>query len=1281
AGQTDVTIDGQFTYPNTSVRTLAAGLTADWGDLIRITGKYIVWDGIDIKRSKGNGLAIRGTAEEVTVQNSSIYNSYVSCMPIQIDGGNRPSNITVDSCTIYESGMFLPSLSRGGADWPGCVSIKGADNVTISSSTIHTTWGEGIMADTKGFQSTGITIEDNVIYDNFSAPIYIHAASDIVVQRNFVYQSTTNQALSYPYGPMPVQGGIIVTPAEAWIGVVNTEDVKVVSNIASNFNTAPGISIRSNNTARGAINDLLIANNTVANCHTGLLLNIINKSGLVLKNNIITECTTAFVEATDDDADWTCDYNYWDTEPSYFEGANDVYGDVGGPVDLVDANASFAAGEGDPTKFGLDSASTAAAAGVDLTAAYATAPAADTADYWGESRAAWDIGAHEDSGVYAPTITVVPTPDPATIVEGELVDFNSTVVGGTGPFAYAWTFPGGSPSTSTDADPQNVSYATAGIYTAKGIVTDTATNITDEVTETITVKTTTSTVTSPVNVEQVIFDAGDASYAVTEAPVAILFMWGGGVADGTAKADSKLGFGIYDVANNQGYGMGMFADDGAATSNTAVGIKDGYPIFAVGIEESELFTGAISSVTASAVNLSWAGTTASEKIISWNFYGSGITNVLATSQYMGASNVNNTLSGDYTHVFMPAVMRPVGSIYGNVDCSIGIGIKDGGQMCLAYGQSDGKATTETFNKIYTDKVAGYARSSPASIEITSFTSTSVVFTPRSRDILTDVPLLAMNISGADSYLAVEDTPVTAALTNYNDAGFGSGVMMGLMSNLTAVDTQNTDSAVAGILTVDSANVDRTVIISSKDAVGTSVEKAYTDSDYAMLDEDGAIASEGAAAMTGNGFSITPTTADSTARKFISFLIEGSSVSGGGPTADFTWTTEDPVYTDTIQFSDLSIWDGVNVIDEWDWDWGDGTAHGTTENPTHSYDSAGTYEVILEVTDDDDDTDTKQRAIGVGVPASTVSFTVSPTSGQVPLTVTLDASGSTAGGDELLDEDETTWIIASDDHGWFHVGDVEIETGYQYFTNGITVDIILDPIATWHVICKIKQASTSNEYVQVEWNAIETTQELITNFDSQHGKTAVAGEYTADFEATVNMPNLEGIYYEWDFGDGNTDDGYDKAEVSNVYAAQSSKSVYDVTLDITLPGGAADTLTKSDYITIVPVPVAPLNLDALTAIAAEVKKHIGCLADATWVVDGSYSNVYTATVSRKWASGYTYMTKEDGADLTEKASIELCNGTAGSYYVHYNDPNLEVSVHATGSDDPTTNGSIYSLRFT
>lgn len=53
---------------------------------------------------------------------------------------------------------------------------------------------------------------------------------------------------------------------------------------------------------------------------------------------------------------------------------------------------------------------------------------------------------------------------------------------------------------------------------------------------------------------------------------------------------------------------------------------------------------------------------------------------------------------------------------------------------------------------------------------------------------------------------------------------------------------------------------------------------------------------------------------------------------------------------TVDFTDLSS-DADGSIVAWDWDWGDGTAHGTTQHPQHVYTAWNDKTVRLTVTDD------------------------------------------------------------------------------------------------------------------------------------------------------------------------------------------------------------------------------------------------------------------------------------------------------------------------------------------
>jgi len=67
-----------------------------------------------------------------------------------------------------------------------------------------------------------------------------------------------------------------------------------------------------------------------------------------------------------------------------------------------------------------------------------------------------------------------------------------------------------------------------------------------------------------------------------------------------------------------------------------------------------------------------------------------------------------------------------------------------------------------------------------------------------------------------------------------------------------------------------------------------------------------------------------------------------------PTANFTYTPENPTTNDTIQFNDNST-DTDGTIVSWSWDFGDGNSS-TMQNPTHQYTTSGTYLVNLAVTD-------------------------------------------------------------------------------------------------------------------------------------------------------------------------------------------------------------------------------------------------------------------------------------------------------------------------------------------
>jgi len=87
---------------------------------------------------------------------------------------------------------------------------------------------------------------------------------------------------------------------------------------------------------------------------------------------------------------------------------------------------------------------------------------------------------------------------------------------------------------------------------------------------------------------------------------------------------------------------------------------------------------------------------------------------------------------------------------------------------------------------------------------------------------------------------------------------------------------------------------------------------------------------------------------------------GGGVVGERPTAAFTQTQH---------WSDVSVnattsSDPDGFITAYDWDWGDGTTHGTGALTSHTYATSGSYLIALTVTDNDDNVAQTQRTVTV-----------------------------------------------------------------------------------------------------------------------------------------------------------------------------------------------------------------------------------------------------------------------------------------------------------------------------
>ena len=122
-------------------------------------------------------------------------------------------------------------------------------------------------------------------------------------------------------------------------------------------------------------------------------------------------------------------------------------------------------------------------------------------------------------------------------------------------------------------------------------------------------------------------------------------------------------------------------------------------------------------------------------------------------------------------------------------------------------------------------------------------------------------------------------------------------------------------------------------------------------------------------------------------------------------ADFSATPTQGYNDLTVYFTDLSTGDKITA---WDWDFGDGSTHGTVQNPSHTYTTLGKHTVTLTVTACDGtgtDTEKKVDYIDVLDCSVTASFTIDPESGEGPAPLTIQFTDTSTG-----DVYEWAWIF-------------------------------------------------------------------------------------------------------------------------------------------------------------------------------------------------------------------------------------------------------------------------------
>jgi PKD repeat protein len=329
---------------------------------------------------------------------------------------------------------------------------------------------------------------------------------------------------------------------------------------------------------------------------------------------------------------------------------------------------------------------------------------------------------------------------------------------------------------------------------------------------------------------------------------------------------------------------------------------------------------------------------------------------------------------------------------------------------------------------------------------------------------------------------------------------------------------------------------------------------------------------------------------------------GGNGGGGGndpaPVAGFTASSTSGAAPHTVSFTD----DSTGEINSWAWDFGDGETS-TEQNPTHTYSTAGSYEVTLTVTGPGGSDTATYSSIKVTEDtvesAPIAGFTVSSTSGAAPLRVSF------------------TDVSTGEINSWaWDFGDGETSTEqnptHTYSTAG-SYEVTLTVTGPWGSDTATQDKNLSG----IENNNIE-----VGYAAPVAGYSAASTSGTSPLQVSFTDTSVGVIdTWHWNFGDGQT-----AAEQNPVHTYKSS-GVYVATLTVSGPGGASSS-SQLSFIRVEPNDPTWTAWNNYFAVDSLEKPMVGDFNG-----DGR-TDIVTFTRNNPVAEGDVYVALSDGSQFGE-----------------------------------------------
>jgi len=340
----------------------------------------------------------------------------------------------------------------------------------------------------------------------------------------------------------------------------------------------------------------------------------------------------------------------------------------------------------------------------------------------------------------------------------------------------------------------------------------------------------------------------------------------------------------------------------------------------------------------------------------------------------------------------------------------------------------------------------------------------------------------------------------------------------------------------------------------------------------------------------------------------------------GPTASFNHTPLEPTVFETIQFRDNST-DPDGNITTWAWDFGDGTTS-TLEDSTHRYEDRGSYTVTLTITDNDGGTDAFTRII--------TTRNVEPTAGfRAPSTVNV--------GDGVRFVDESTDPEGGPLTYLWNFGDGSTSTAKNPIHEYTTPEAVLVSL-----LITDDEGATHTATLTI---VIFPTIRPVAEFSHEPEGGTIHDTVTFIDESRDEDGSI--LFWEWDFGDGETSSRKDPTHTFE------DKGTHRVTLTVEDDDGNTDTVTQSVTIENLP-PTAEFTASASSAIVDDEVRFTDASTDPedhqlryAWDFgDGSTSDASSPSHRYDEAGTYTVvltLSDDEGETDTASASVKVEGG--------------------------------------